>query len=82
MSPRRKQYTDYIKSKAWKRKRNKVIFRDGGQCKAIKNGKPCGSRKNLEVHHLSYERFGNELFSDLVTLCEDCHKTIHAQQAA
>lgn len=82
MSPQRKQYADYIKSKAWQKKRGKVIFRDAGQCKAIKGDKLCGSHQNLEVHHLTYERFGNELLSDLVTVCEDCHKAIHAQQTA
>ena len=70
-------YREYFKSKAWQRKRSKVIFRDGAQCRA------CGSRENLEVHHLTYARFTEEWLGDLVTLCESCHKAVHkAKQQA
>ncbi len=36
----------------------------------------CGrikSAANLQVHHLTYERLGNELPSDLQVLCHACH---------
>jgi 5-methylcytosine-specific restriction endonuclease McrA len=84
MSPQRKFYREYLKSKAWKAKRAKVIFRDGGQCQSVRAKRKCGSRHKIEVHHLTYERFGRERLSDLVCLCEDCHKAVHAvkKQAA
>ena len=65
------EYRAYFKSKSWQRKRAKVIFRDGAQCRA------CGSRESLEVHHLIYARFTEEWLEDLITLCEKCHKAIH-----
>jgi 5-methylcytosine-specific restriction endonuclease McrA len=43
------------------------------QCQA------CGNRKPpLHVHHKTYERFGKELLTDLVGLCDTCHKKVHA----
>lgn len=43
--------------------------RAGGRCER------CNERtRRLEVHHLTYERFGRELLTDLQGLCEPCHK--------
>lgn len=36
------------------------------------------SRGNCHVHHLTYERIGNELVSDLLVVCGECHEQIHA----
>jgi 5-methylcytosine-specific restriction endonuclease McrA len=30
----------------------------------------------LEVHHRTYENFGNERSADLTTLCRDCHREV------
>lgn len=38
----------------------------------------CGNTKNLNIHHLTYERIGRELPNDLVYLCELCHKRWHS----
>lgn len=66
-------YTAYINSPAWRAIRARAIFRDGAQCRL------CGSRQKLEVHHLTYIRFGGEeLPGDLITLCEACHERLHA----
>jgi 5-methylcytosine-specific restriction endonuclease McrA len=53
--------------------RAKVKKRDGYRC--VK----CGTRKRLEVHHLSYAHQGDELnhLEDLVTLCRSCHRKEH-----
>lgn len=37
----------------------------------------CGTSKNLNIHHMTYERLGNEDFNDLVYLCKDCHSNLH-----
>lgn len=38
----------------------------------------CGSRQNLQVHHLDYTRFGGkELVNDLMGTCFTCHNEIH-----
>ncbi|OAB44709.1 hypothetical protein PGLA_04655 [Paenibacillus glacialis] len=36
----------------------------------------CKSKIKLNLHHESYKRV-NERLSDLVYLCESCHKTTH-----
>lgn len=39
----------------------------------------CGTYNDLEVHHLHYRNLGREdIIKDLVTVCVDCHKKIHA----
>lgn len=75
----RANYTAYLKSPKWAAIRAKVIFRDLGQCQSERGGKPCLSRIGIEVHHLTYARFGNEALTDLVTLCHDCHKRMHGR---
>jgi len=37
----------------------------------------CGSNKNLNVHHLTYERLFCEQMSDVEILCYSCHYTVH-----
>jgi hypothetical protein len=29
------------------------------------------------VHHLNYQRLGDEMLFDLVALCEGCHQKLH-----
>lgn len=62
-------YIRYMQSPEWRAKAARRRRWDGNQCWV------CGSRRNLQVHHRTYKRFGHEwwLF-DLVTLCERCHK--------
>jgi predicted transcriptional regulator len=64
-------YLDYLLSDEWKDKANKVKERDGNQCVQ------CGSDKQLEVHHLTYDNIYEEPLEDLVTLCHTCHEKEH-----
>ena len=66
-------YEDYLKTDHWQRTRRRAIQRQGGQCQL------CRSTENLVVHHLSYERKGQELPSDLEVLCARCHRRIHGR---
>ncbi len=52
----------------WKKLRWKVLQRDGYKCTK------CPNTNCLEIHHLTYERYGKELLADLITLCTDCHR--------
>ena len=70
--PQAKLYADYMKSEQWEAVRNQRIKHDGYKC--VK----CGSAVNLCVHHLTYENLGDEPLGDLITLCDKCHKAIHA----
>ena len=71
-------YAAYISSPAWRRLRLAALEAAGNQCQR------CGVSKwsaALEVHHLTYERFKHERLSDLVVLCEDCHKSADIERA-
>ena len=58
--------------------REHALFRDKHTCQC------CGAKKvRLEVHHIVYRSNGgtNDL-SNLITLCEKCHKKVHAGKIA
>lgn len=68
------EYQEYLNSPIWWEKRDRILERDGWQCRK------CGSGMNLRVHHIRYpEVLGEEPDSDLITLCDDCHKSVHEQ---
>ncbi len=56
--------------------REYVLFRDNHQCKGKKNCKG----KILNVHHIESRKTGGNSPSNLITLCEDCHKDYHAEK--
>jgi 5-methylcytosine-specific restriction endonuclease McrA len=66
-------YKEYLQSDAWKAKRKAVLIRDQLRCQL------CGHEKNLHVHHVTYDRIYNEDLEDLITLCSDCHSTLHGK---
>jgi len=63
-------YNEYIKSDAWRLKRSERLAIGNHKCAY------CCTRKRIQVHHLTYERIGNELMEDLVPLCETHHAKI------
>lgn len=69
-------YEDYINfSDSWRRKRNECLMRDNFTC--VK----CGSKRNLEAHHLNYTRIGHEnVNTDLITLCHSCHQKLENEK--
>lgn len=54
--------------------REYVLFRDGHKCSHCK-----GKSKDpvLNVHHLESRKTGGDSPSNLITLCESCHKAFH-----
>ena len=67
----RERYALYLRSKQWHEKALIVKQRDNYLCAC------CCSSKCLEVHHKTYERWGNERYDDLMTVCRACHARIH-----
>ena len=67
------RYKKYLESDEWKDKKRLSIKRDNGTCQG------CLTATALEVHHLTYERIGDELLTDLVSLCSFCHNQIHGK---
>jgi 5-methylcytosine-specific restriction endonuclease McrA len=52
--------------------RDRVLRRDGWRCQF------CGSKTNLEVHHQTFRSHsGDDSEDNLITLCTDCHSSIH-----
>ena len=41
----------------------------------------CGTNRGVQLHHLTYERIGNEELDDLIALCSGCHQVVHAHHA-
>lgn len=67
-------YQQYLQSKEWAQKKKPVLFRDNHCCQL------CGEVENLNVHHLTYNRVGDEALFDLVTLCRYHHDIEHGKR--
>jgi hypothetical protein len=68
------EYLYYLQSDEWKELSQRVKEKAGWKCSE------CGSRENLEVHHLTYDRLFNECIEDLVCLCSQCHENRHREE--
>ena len=60
-------YDRYIHSTEWRKKADSRLEFDGHTCQV------CG-KEAVDVHHLTYDRFGRENMDDLVSLCRKCHE--------
>jgi hypothetical protein len=67
----RSRYENHLRSDKWRELCRRVRERDRGMCQE------CLQQPGDHVHHKTYERMGDELLSDLVLLCRDCHEEIH-----
>jgi 5-methylcytosine-specific restriction endonuclease McrA len=67
-------YREYLRTPEWRRARAAALLRAGHCCSL-----DVTHTQNLEVHHRTYERLGAELASDLVVLCESCHRLHHKE---
>jgi hypothetical protein len=67
-------YRTYLESDAWKRRRSVALSEAGHRCQV------CNREGQLDVHHRTYERLGNELPQDLVVLCRECHQLFHSNR--
>jgi hypothetical protein len=69
------EYDAYLKTDAWRRRRDLVLKRCGGVCEG------CGEAPATEVHHASYEHVFEEFLFELLGLCHACHVRLHAAPA-
>ncbi|MEI6322000.1 MAG: hypothetical protein WCP60_02710 [bacterium] len=67
-----KDSEDYLLSDKWKGICDKVMARAKMTCEG------CGSKPAVQVHHLTYRRFGDEMLFDLVAVCEECRGKINS----
>ena len=62
-----------LNAEAYQELCKEVLRRDSWRCQA------CGSLRRLEVHHIQRRsQSGDDSEGNLITLCSDCHRAIHA----
>ena len=75
----KKSYAELLKDPRWQKKRLEIMQRDKFTCQY------CGATdKELQVHHLTYHEKVNpweHRNDELVTLCKDCHRIAHGNNA-
>jgi 5-methylcytosine-specific restriction endonuclease McrA len=69
---RKMSFAEYRMQPEWQARRTATLARAGYRCQT------CGEDDvRLDVHHNTYERYGDELVFDLVVLCDRCHELFH-----
>lgn len=61
----------HLESPEWQALRARLIPARGKKCEQ------CGNPERLTLHHITYERLGEELDDDLLVLCWSCHDALH-----
>lgn len=75
-APARESYLAYLNSPHWRWVRNRALKRVAYRCER------CDAKRDLQVHHKSYERLGAERPDDLEVLCFSCHADHHVAEPA
>lgn len=63
-------YARYLRSGHWKRRRLQILKRANGLCER------CSQRPPKTVHHRSYQNLGAERDSELMAVCNPCHRAL------
>lgn len=72
MKSKRQAHQEFMKSPEWENIKKKLFKLRGKKCEI------CGSKKHIQVHHLTYKRFGGkERPEDLQILCGKHHMKVH-----
>jgi 5-methylcytosine-specific restriction endonuclease McrA len=65
-------FAEYRQQPEWQAKRTATLTRAGYRCQV------CGyNDTRLDVHHNSYDCYGDESPFDLTVLCGGCHELFH-----
>lgn len=62
----KQQYKEYLSSEHWKKFR-KETYSKRKMCQK------CTSKKNLNIHHITYVNLWKETQEDVLVLCNECH---------
>jgi 5-methylcytosine-specific restriction endonuclease McrA len=66
-----------LSAEAYQQLRRQILRRDGWRCQF------CGQRQNLQVHHSEARSHqGDDSEQNLITLCADCHRSVHERAKA
>jgi hypothetical protein len=72
LTDRQREYREvYLRSDHWGETRAAALERAEHRCQV------CNGAKQLDVHHRTYERLGEERDADLTVLCRKCHDLFH-----
>lgn len=63
-------YGEYLKTPAWRAKRQLVLQRAKGVCEG------CAAQKATQVHHTTYAHVGDEFLWELIAICDTCHERV------
>jgi 5-methylcytosine-specific restriction endonuclease McrA len=63
-------YDKYLQTAKWAAIRLAVLERDNRLCRGCHG-------VATQAHHLTYDRVGNELYCDLISVCKSCHDRLH-----
>ena len=69
---RRMPFDEYRSTPEWQARRFDTLSRAGHRCQTCRR-----QDLRLDVHHNTYENYGDERLRDLTVLCEDCHSLFH-----
>jgi 5-methylcytosine-specific restriction endonuclease McrA len=64
-------YADYLETPEWWLVRECALDAAGFRCEV------CNTDADLNVHHRTYRRRGEELLEDVTVLCRGCHQRFH-----
>jgi hypothetical protein len=67
-------HREHLRTAEWRRARAAALLRAGHSCSL-----DVAHTDDLEVHHRTYERVGQELAADLIVLCRACHRLHHRE---
>ena len=60
-------------------RREAVLFRDNYTCQYCSKSRKKDKNVRLEVHHIKFlSKGGSDEINNQITLCQDCHKALHA----
>lgn len=73
-----KTYQEKLKDPRWQECRERILERDGYECKK------CGGFNILQVHHKEYKTHTSDPWDYpddvLITLCKKCHSSLHLKE--
>jgi 5-methylcytosine-specific restriction endonuclease McrA len=75
------RYDKYMRSEEWQIIRDVKLACASHKCEACGYGEYEDQTDTLDVHHLTYDRFGgDEYMTDLKVLCRPCHEAAHGRK--
>lgn len=69
------EYSEYLKTPHWQEIRAQRLDIDNGKCALCGKGPP---ERAVHIHHLAYNLFHEDVYSDVITVCDKCHLRLHS----